>query len=248
MNDPVTDRRNVPQMSSSLDVFLLGMVDFDSSQELQERLRREIAGRTDAHGAILVCEHPPSVTIGREGSFADVLVEQEELVSRRMDVRWLNRGGGTFVHVPGQLAVYVVVPLDRLKLGYLEFRTSLENSLIATAADLKVTAERAASSPGSVCRCGQFAFIGASVRDWVSHGGMHVNVSVPQEALDLIHWTDSDVRITSLAAQRTRPTAMSTVRESLIRNLAKSLGYDGYHIYSGHPSLHRSTRKVYVYA
>jgi len=247
MNAPVTDRRSFPQ-TSSLDVFLLGMLDLDSSIELQERLRRDIAGRTDLHGAILVCEHPPCITIGREGSFADVCVDREELISRRMDVRWQNRGGGTFVHVPGQLAVYVVVPLDRWKLGLLEFRTLLENSLISTASDLKVTAERSVGSPGCICRCGQFAFIGASVRDWVSNGGLHVNVSVPQEALDLIRWTRSDTRITSLAAQRTRPTAMSTVRESLVRNLAKSLGYDGYHVYSGHPLLKRSSRKVYVYA
>jgi lipoyl(octanoyl) transferase len=248
MNPATVDSRNLPAMSSSLDVFLLGTVDLASSIELQERLRVEVAGRADSHGAVLVCEHPPSVTIGREGSFADVLVEREELVARQMEVRWLNRGGGAFVHLPGQLAVYVIVPLDRLKLGMLAYRTALETSLIATAADLKVPAERAIAAPGVVCRCGQFAFIGGAVRDWVSHGGMHVNVSLPQEALDLVRWTDSDVRVTSLAAQRTRPTAMSTVRESLTRNLAASLGYGSYHLYTGHPLLHRSTRKVYVYA
>ena len=117
----------------------------------------EVAARTDIHGTILVCEHPPSITIGREGSFADVLVEREELMSRSMEVRWINRGGGTFVHLPGQLAVYVVVPLNRLKLGLLGFRTALENSLIATAADLKVSAERATAVPGAICRCGIMA-------------------------------------------------------------------------------------------
>ena len=248
MNALPPDLRNHPQTSSSLDVFLLGTVDLGASIELQERLRMEIAGRADSHGSILVCEHPPSITIGRDGSFADVLVEREELVSRGMEVRWLNRGGGTFVHLSGQLAVYVIVPLDRLRLGLLEFRAALETSLIATAADLKVSAERAREAPGAICRCGQFAFIGAAVRDGVTHGGVHVNVSLPQEALDLVRWTSSEVRVTSLASQRTRPTAMSTVRESLIRNLAVSLGYDGYHIFTGHPQLHRSLRKVYVYA
>ena len=248
MNAPLTDRGNYSQTSSSLDVFLLGTVDLESSKELQERLRSDIASRTDSHGAILICEHPPSVTIGREGSFADVLVEWEELVARKMDVRWLNRGGGTFVHVPGQLAVYVIVPLDRLRLGLLNFRTTLEKTLIATAADLKVPAEPSSAVPGAMCRCGQFAFIGASVRDGVSYGGFYVNVSLPQEALDLVRWTRSDVKVTSLASQRTRPTAMSTVREALIRNVASALGYDGYHVYTGHPLLHRSTRKVYVYA
>ena len=99
-----------------------------------------------------------------------------------------------------------------------------------------------------MCRCGQFAFIGASVRDWVTYGGFYVNVSLPQEALDLVRWTRSDVKVTSLASQRTRPTAMSTVREALIRNVANELGYDGYHVFTGHPLLQRTIRKVYVYA
>lgn len=235
-------------MSSSLDVFLLGTVELGAALELQEHLRREVVTRADSHGAILVCEHPPVVTIGREGSFADVLVEREELTSRRMEIRWLNRGGGTYVHLPGQLAISVIVPLQRLKLGLVDFKGVLERCLIATAADLKVPAERSTQIPGAICRVGQFAVIGAAVRDWVSYGGMTINVSPPQEGIDLVSWSNSDVRMTSLAAQRTRPTAMSTVRESVIRNLSAGLGYEEYHLYTGHPLLHRSSRKVYVYA
>jgi lipoate-protein ligase B len=188
------------------------------------------------------------LTIGREGSFADILVDREELTARRMEVRWLNRGGGTFAHLPGQLAVYVIVPLERLNLGLADFKSALETSLIATAADLKVPAERSTHIPGAVCRLGQFAVIGATVRDWISNGGLCINVSAPQEGMELISWSDTDVRMTSLSAQRSRPTAMSTVRESIIRNLSAALGYPEYHLYTGHPLLHRTARKVYVYA
>ena len=245
--EPVNLRTSLP-VSSSLDAFLLGTVELGAALELQERLRREVAARTDTHGTILVCEHPPCVTIGREGSFADVLVDRDELTARRMEIRWLNRGGGTFAHLSGQLSVYVIVPLERLELGVVDFKAALEASLVATAADLKVPAERATQIPGSVCRLGQFAVIGAAVRDWVSYGGMSINVSPPQEGIDLVSWSNSDVRMTSLSAQRTRPTAMSTVRESVIRNLAAALGYPEYHLYTGHPLLHRTSRKVYVYA
>ena len=247
MNSASADHRIPSPVSSSLDAFLLGTVELGSALELQQRLRRDVASRTDPHGTILVCEHPPSVTIGREGSFADIQIDREDLNARQMEIRWLNRGGGTFVHLPGQLAVYVIVPLERLQLNLLGFRTAMEKGLIATAADLKVVAERATVRPGAICRCGQFAFIGAAVRDWVSYGGLYVNVSLDREALDVVSWSNSDVKVTSLSAQRTRPTAMSTVRESLIRNLSTSLGYDGYHLFTGHPLLHRSSRKVYVY-
>ena len=241
-------RRSALPTSSSLDVFLLGAVELGAVIELQERLRLEVAGRTDQHGAMLVCEHPPSVTIGRDGSFADVLVEREELVARKMAVRWMNRGGGAFVHVPGQLSVYIMIPLDRLKMGLLDFRTKLESGIVATAAEMKVPSERATDAPGAICRCGQFAFIGGAVRDWVSYGAVHVNVSLPQEAMELVRWSRSDIRVTSLSAQRTRPMSMASVRERLIRNLAESLGYGSFHLYTGHPLLCRSSRKVYVYA
>jgi len=243
-----TDWQHAVQASSTLEVFLLGTVDFVSARNLQFRLLNQIATRTDTHGMVLVCEHPPTISIGREGSFEDVLIEREELVSRQMDVRWINRGGGAFVHAPGQVAVYPILPLDRLKLGLLEFRNRLEQTLLLTAKDLDVPATRGEEAPGAVCRCGQFAFIGAGVRSWVTHGGIFVNVSIAQEALNLVRWSGSNARVTTLAAQRLKPTAMSTVRESLVRRLAESFGYDDYQFQTGHPSLHRTTRKVYVYA
>ncbi|MBS0206023.1 MAG: hypothetical protein JSS49_24285 [Planctomycetes bacterium] len=248
MADTTTNWEHITRGSSALEVFLLGKVDFASALELQARLVDQIADRADTHGIVLVCEHPPAISIGREGSFADVLVEREELIARQLEIRWVNRGGGTFVHVPGQVAVYCSVPLKRLKLGVIEYRQRLEQTLLGCAADLDVDATAGTIVPGAVCRCGQFAFIGAGVRDWVSHGGMYVNVSVPPDALDLVRWTHGNQPVTSLSAQRTRPTAMSSVRESLVRHLAESLGYDSYHLYTGHPLLHRSTRKVYVYA
>lgn len=242
-----TDWKHFAEGEATLDVFLLGKVDFESAQELQSRLLDDLAHRQDTHGVVLVCEHPPSISIGREGSFADVQVDREELISQQLEVRWVSRGGGTIAHVPGQVAIYPLVPLRRLNLGLGQYRQRLQQTLIAVAADLDVAAEASEGCSGAHCRCGQFAFIGAGVRDWVTYGGMFVNVSVPPEALELIRW-GTHVRPTSLSAQRTRPTGMATVRESLIRHLAETLGYESYHLFTGHPLLHRSTRKVYVYA
>lgn len=248
MTSPEANHRSLLPASTSLDVFLLGTTELGDTLQLLERLRNEVAVRTDRHGAMLICEHPPSITIGREGSFADVLIDREELVSRRMDVRWLNRGGGTFVHTTGQLAAYIAVPLDRLELGIADYRTRLENGLVATAADFQIPAERSPLIPGAMGRCGQFGFVGVSVRDWTSSGGVFLNVSLPQEALDLVRWSTSEVHITTLSSMRTRAIAMTSARESLARNLAQSLGYESYHLYTGHPLLRRTTRKVYVYA
>ena len=68
---------------------------------LQDRLVFELSNRSDTQGGLLMCEHPPLITVGREGSREHILASPQELISRELDVRWLNRGGGCLVHAPG---------------------------------------------------------------------------------------------------------------------------------------------------
>ena len=44
-----------------------------------------------------------------------------ELAARCWPVRWVNRGGGCVLHLPGQLAIYPILALDRLGLGLQAF-------------------------------------------------------------------------------------------------------------------------------
>jgi lipoyl(octanoyl) transferase len=232
----------------SLEVYLLGTVDFDAALFLQERLVYEISGRDDAQGALLLCEHPPLVTVGREGSRAHFRRDPAEFKVLEVDVRWLSRGGGCLVHGPGQLAVCPILPLDRLRLGLAEYRRVLEESAIDMSHELRIVAERRPDQPGVWCRSGQFAFVGAAVKRWVSHQGMFVNVCPSLRLMRLVDPTGRGERITSLAAERAWRTSMHAVRESLIRNLARRLQYEHVHLYSGHPLLIRTKRTAHVYA
>ena len=234
--------------STSLEVYLLGLVDFDSALFLQERLVYEISGRADTFGGLLICEHPPLVTIGREGSCSHLLCEPRELLTRQMDVRWLNRGGGCLVHAPGQLAVYPIVPLNRLGMELAEYRRSLEQSVIDMCRELKVPAQRRNDEPGVWCRCGQLAFLGVAVKSWVAYHGMFVNICPAMDLIRLVKSNRHGERITSLEAQRQRPTPMHKARESVIRNLVVRLGYERFHVYTGHPLLQRAKRRIHAYA
>jgi lipoyl(octanoyl) transferase len=233
--------------SSSLEVHLLGSVDFDSALFLQERLAYEISGRSDTLGGLLLCEHPPLVTIGREGSSSHLPNERRELTARNLDVRWLNRGGGCLVHAPGQLAVYPIVPLDRLGLGLVDYRTRLEEAVLDVCRELKISAQRHEQEPGVRCRSGQVAFVGIAAKAWVAYHGLFVNVCPNLDLLRLVR-SNAEGRISSLAAEQRRSASMPTVRESLIRNLSARLNYDNHHIYTGHPLLHRTRKRVSVYA
>jgi lipoate-protein ligase B len=237
---------NAPQAEGSLEVRLLGCVDFESALFLQERLVYELSGRDDRQGGLLLCEHPPLVTIGREGSRSDILVEPRELVARQMDVQWLNRGGGCYVHAPGQLAVYPILPLQRLGIGLDDYRTLLEESVIAMCREMRVPAWRFEDEAGVSCRLGQLAHVGIAVQSWIAHHGIFINVSPAMDLMRLVQANRTGQRVTSLAAQRERQTPMHVVRESIIRQLVSALGYERFHVYTGHPLLRRTHRTVAV--
>lgn len=243
---PPENSNSSQSRTSSLEVYLLGIVDFDSAMALQNRLVFDVSGRDDAQGALLLCEHPPLVTVGREGSQSDILADERELTSRQMDVRWLNRGGGCMVHALGQLAAYPILPLDRLGIGLADYRHRLEEAVIDVCCELRVPATRDDNDPGVWCRCGKFADIGVAVKSWVSYHGMFINVSPSMDLMRLVRPNLSDGRVTSLSAQRLRKTSMHTVREAIVRRLVERLGYGRFHIYTGHPLLKRTRRPVHV--
>lgn len=235
------------QREASLEVYLLGLVDFDACLFLQERLLMEVAQRQDGHGFVLVCEHPPLITIGREGSLNDIAAPPEDLRARQIDVRWLNRGGGAFVHAPGTLAVYPIIPLQRRGVGLADYRQRLETAVVSTCREMRVPAWPTGEIPGVSCRGGQLAQFGAAVRGWVSCHGLQLHVAPMIDTLKLVRPSSPMSRLTSLAAERARPTSMAAARESIVRNLAEQLNYPRYHLYTGHPLLRR-TRRVVAYA
>ncbi len=104
-----------------LEIYLLGMVDFEDALQLQRRLLYDAGEGGGA--ALVLCEHPPTISVGRSGSRTHIVPDDEELRSLGIRMRWVNRGGGCVLHLPGQLVAYLVLPLDRLGLnlqGYLD--------------------------------------------------------------------------------------------------------------------------------
>src|SRR5205823_9495400 len=106
----------------------------------------EVAGDRES-GALILCEHPHLITIGREGSRRQVLLEPDELSARRWPLRWVNRGGGCILHAPGQVALYPILPLDRLALGIDAFLQRLRQILIAVLDDFSIPGEARAEQP-----------------------------------------------------------------------------------------------------
>ncbi len=229
-----------------LEIHFLGLVDFDAALYLQERLVYEISGRSNRNAGLLLCEHPPLITVGREGSRDHILADTKDLKASQIETRWLNRGGGCLVHGPGQLAAYPILALNRLNLGLLDYRTRLEEAVVDMADEQQVPAHRHADCPGVWCRLGQFAHVGVAVKSWVAYHGVFIDVAPKVDASRLVKPCAEGERLTSLSAQSGKVVCMNAVRESFARHLARHLGYARTQTYTGHPLLRREIRRVFV--
>ena len=220
----------------AVEAYLLGVVDFNACLALQQRLVYEAAGRSDGQISLLICEHPLSISIGRQGSRVHVRLDRRELESRQIEIRWVNRGGGCLVHAPGQLAVYPIVPLEMHGLSVGEYLIRLQNGVTAALADLRFTGRTEPGREGIWGRAGQVAFFGAAVKNGISYFGAYINQA---PATTLFRWVNSDPQtggpMSSLVIERQQPVRMSGLREAVVRRLAEAFGCDRYHLYTNHP-------------
>jgi lipoyl(octanoyl) transferase len=226
---------------SALQVYLLGLVDFADALDFQRLLAYQVGGDRD-QAALILCEHPPLITIGRQGSQNHVQLEPEELVVRGWSVRWVNRGGGTLLHLPGQMAIYPILPLDRLGLGIDAYVARLEAVLSAVLKDF--TARSDGSNGASGVRVGGrlVADCGIAVRDWVSYYGAVLNVNPDLELLRKVRCgVPATAPMTSLERERRGPLRAALVRERLLEHFIAHFRFGRAALLFNHPSLPRKT-------
>lgn len=264
MPTSIPSRRPPHPAKGSLEVRLLGLVDWDAAAALQEWYTYELSGRADAGGVLLLCEHPPLITVGREGTRSQILRTDEELDSAGIPVRWIARSGGAVMHAPGQLAVYPLLPLDRLGMGLADYRCRLETAILDVCHDLRVPAKRLDGAAGLWTRGGQIAHFGSVVKSWVTQFGMWLNVAPEPSFLRLVHSEaignetgptmlttsarrgPTEARVTSLQEQLARRVTMHSARASAIARVAAAFGYETIHTFTGHPQLKRTRQRVPV--
>jgi lipoyl(octanoyl) transferase len=229
---------------ATLHAYLLGAVDFETALTLQRRLHFDVSGDRD-QAALILCEHPPCITIGREGSRRHVLCEPEELRVRQWRVRWINRGGGCWLHLPGQLCVYPIVPLDRLGLTPPEFVLALGEVIRNTLDDFSVRANVRVDEAGVWAGGRLLAGLGVAVKDWITYHGACFNL---HPALDCYRLVRSHPRaresMTSLERERRGPVRPALVRERLLEHFRERFAIGRVALFSDHRLLHAPQRGV----
>jgi lipoyl(octanoyl) transferase len=134
----------------------LGRVDYGEALRLQQELvALRQAGRID--NVLLLLEHPPVLTLGRNASRSNILASDELLAARGVTLHEINRGGDVTYHGPGQLIGYPIFDLRSLRnakgnrLGPVDFVRQMEETLIRLCGDFGVHAGRICGLTGVWC-------------------------------------------------------------------------------------------------
>ncbi len=169
----------------------LGRVPYAEALALQESLATQV-GRAEGPERLLLLEHPPVITLGRNAETAHVLASEAVRQRRGVALFRSGRGGDVTYHGPGQLVGYPILDLKPERCDVRRYVRDLEEALIRTAADFGVAAGRvegltgvwvASGAPG---RAEKLAAIGVRLSRWVTSHGFACNVTTDLSYFDLI--------------------------------------------------------------
>jgi lipoyl(octanoyl) transferase len=218
-----------------LDVYLLGRVDFEALLALQRRLVYEVSGRRD-RAALILCEHDPLITVGRQGSRTQIHFDSNELRLKGWPIRWVNRGGGCLFHAPGQLALYAILPLDRLGLDVSAYLDQLRSVFLDVAADAGI--KNAASDENGVTIGDRLvAHLGVAVRDWVSYFGGVLNINPDLDPFRRVNCGGLTEPMTSLERERRLAVNPTLVQQRVVERFMERFNLPRVTVHHEHPAL-----------
>jgi len=212
-----------------LNLLSLGRVPYSDGLDLQRRLvEARHAGQIG--NTLVLLEHPPVLTLGRNASRANIVASEEFLAYRGVEVHEINRGGDVTYHGPGQLVGYPIFDLRSFtpRLGAVDFVRRIEEALIRTCGDFSVPCTRVKGRTGVWTLAGggvlekKIAAIGVHIARGITSHGFALNITPDLRDFELIVPCGiADREVTSLEREADPPPAMEAVRNAVARRFGR---------------------------
>jgi lipoate-protein ligase B len=204
-------------------VVRLGRIAYDDALALQRAAAvARLAGTIP--DVLLLCEHPPVVTLGRSTKTANLTATPAALAARGVEVHDVERGGDVTFHGPGQLVGYPILDLSGYRKDLHWYLRQLEATLIAALSHFEIAAERRPGLTGVWTSGRKIASIGVHARGWVTWHGFALNVTTDLSYFDLmVPCGIADVEMTSIVRERPDAT-VEGVDDAVIAAFAETFG------------------------
>lgn len=201
----------------------LGLVDYEAA--LASQKKTELAVKAGLQpDTLLLLEHPHTLTIGRRGDSASVLLDTEQLRARDVTVFETNRGGKVTYHGLGQLVGYPIINLSPDREDVHRYVRDLEEVLIRTMSDFGIKAFRIEGLTGVHTDRGKVAAIGVHISRWVTTHGFALNVNTDLSYFDLIIACEGEP-VTSMETLLGSETDLSVVEERIMAHFVDVFSY-----------------------
>lgn len=240
-------RKNDDYRQCTLEVYLLPRMDWADVLQLQHRFAYEIGDDPGKRAALIIVEHPAIVTVGRQGSHAHFRIDETELSDREIEVRWTNRGGGCWLHGPGSIAVYPIVPIRLNSLGLTGYREAIELALRRTLAEFLPTGDGRLDERGLTVGGRPIGGLGIAVKNNVAYHGGWINASLAPKWFDWLQVEPQNQKpMTSIARERRTPIRPDGVREAIVRNVVDVLGFGNFFLANAPQPSHRTRQPTHA--
>ena len=215
-------RRDSPPIRR-VEALWLGRIGYKRALALQRDAASRVAG--GGPETLLLLEHEPVFTLGRNASAADVLFTPERRRELGIGLVETDRGGKVTYHGPGQLVGYPVMNLDPDCRDVRRYVRDLEQVLVETLADFGVAASRSSARERvSSVWVGndKIAAIGVHISRWITTHGFALNVT--EEPLPyfrgIVPCGITDGGVTSMERVLGRPVELRDVSRRLLAHFA----------------------------
>lgn len=172
----------------------------------------------DTPDELWVVEHDPVFTLGQAGKPEHVLAPGD------IPVLKVDRGGQVTYHGPGQIVIYPLLDLRRLKLGVREHVCRIEQAMIDTLADWNIHAQRREGAPGVYVGDAKIGALGIRVRHGCTFHGLAFNVAMDLSPFHRINPCGyAGLQVTAMQ-DLGGPAAFDAVKPALVQHLADRFG------------------------
>ncbi|MFZ0797506.1 MAG: lipoyl(octanoyl) transferase LipB [Terriglobales bacterium] len=236
-----------------ISVVQLGTLGYAEGLHIQRRLV-DLRKAGEIGDVLLLLEHSPVITLGRNAKAANVLASADALAARGVEVFECDRGGDVTFHGPGQLVGYPILdlrshellPLDanlgsrsfagggaratqaRKTLGAVDYVRRLEDVLIRSCTDFRIPTRRVPGLTGVWTEAepaAKIAAIGVHISRSVTSHGFALNVTTDLSYFDLIVPCGIMAKaVTSMQKELGRELDLGEVAQSVSRNFGGVFG------------------------
>ena len=215
-----------------IQVLYLGRLDYATALRLQQTLV-ELRKQHRIRDTLLLLEHPPVITLGRNSHRENILASDHLLHQRGIELFEIDRGGDVTYHGPGQLVGYPICDLRDTspRLGVVDFVRKLEESLIRLCAEHGIPAERVSGRTGVwVPASGslperKIAAIGLHVSRGVISHGFALNVTTdPEDFKVIVPCGIADKPVTSMQQEISAPASRLLDLETVAQMFTRQFG------------------------